>query len=112
VAETFSYFQAHTYLGSDSREQIARKQDGRRAREQVLGVGSSKHARSCRRRVTPDPPIKHLSTRTMVYIAKYRLPRSETLRYREANPSILQRRGTEFEIIEMEWICRAASSNE
>ena len=43
IAETFDYFQAHTYLGSDSRDQNrARQQNSRPATDQVLGVGSNK----------------------------------------------------------------------
>ena len=43
VAETFSYFEAHTYLGSDSsRPNCAREQNSRAATDQVLDVGPSK----------------------------------------------------------------------
>ena len=45
VAETFSYFQAHTYLGSDSYDRInARQQNSRPATDQVLGVGSTEYS--------------------------------------------------------------------
>jgi NmrA-like family len=42
IAEMFSYFQAHTYLGSNSSDRIcARKQNSRQATDQVFDVGST-----------------------------------------------------------------------